>query len=158
MKKSPILGTKQNGWTFNMRIGAYGDEFLLRAAVTKCCFGAQTPQEALYPSVAVDGNGTFLNAANNTRYLLHFDKGEIPPVKGFWSITNYDTNGFFVDNPINRYNIGDRTVGLKNNTDGSLDIYIDSKNPGLKKSRIGFLPLTDHLLCSCVCIFQMSQY
>jgi hypothetical protein len=30
----------------------------------------------------------------------------------------------FVDNPINRYNIGKYTEGLKNNTDGSLDIYI----------------------------------
>jgi hypothetical protein len=45
----------------------------------------------------------------------------------------YDKDGFFVDNPINRYNIGDRTLGLKNNTDGSLDISISSKNPGHAK-------------------------
>jgi hypothetical protein len=46
----------------------------------------------------------------------------------------HDKDGFFVDNPINRYNIGDRTSGLKNNTDGSLDIYISSKNPRSAKS------------------------
>ena len=32
-------------------------------------------------------------------------------------------------NPINRYSIGDRTQGLKYNTDGSLDIYIQHDNP-----------------------------
>ena len=32
--------------------------------------------------------------------------------------------------PINRYNIGMYTEGLKNNTDGSLGIYIQNANPG----------------------------
>lgn len=50
--------------------------------------------------------------------------------RGFWPLTMYDKDGFFVDNLINRYNIGDRTPGLKNNTDGSLDIYVSPNNPG----------------------------
>jgi hypothetical protein len=54
----------------------------------------------------------------------------------------YDKDGFFVDNPINRYNIGDRTSGLKNNTDGSLDIYISSKSPGSAKGS-NWLPAPD---------------
>jgi hypothetical protein len=37
----------------------------------------------------------------------------------------------FVPNPINRYAIGvPTTAGLKNNPDGSPDIYLSSKNPG----------------------------
>ena len=32
--------------------------------------------------------------------------------------------------PINRYNIGMYTEGLKNNTDGSLGIHIQNANPG----------------------------
>ena len=39
----------------------------------------------------------------------------------------------FVDNPINRYNIGKYTQGFKNNTDGSLDIYIQHATPGKDK-------------------------
>jgi hypothetical protein len=136
------LGTTLNGWTFNLKTGLYGEDYLLRATVTKGGFGANAPQEALYPSATVDGNGKPLNASNNTNYVIHFDKGKIPPVKGFWSITMYDSEGFFVDNPINRYNIGDRTVGLKDNTDGSLDIYISSKNPGPEKES-NWLPAPD---------------
>ena len=109
---------------------------------TKAGFGALSPAEALYPGTVVDGNGTQLNAANNSAYVIHFDKGQSPPAKAFWSITMYDKDGFFIDNPINRYNIGDRTVGLKNNTDGSFDIYIDSKNPGPEKES-NWLPAPD---------------
>ena len=45
----------------------------------------------------------------------------------------------FVDNPINRYSIGTYTEGLKNNTDGSLDIYIQHASPG-KDRESNWLP------------------
>ena len=41
----------------------------------------------------------------------------------------YNNASYLVDNPINRYSIGDRTSGLKSNSDGSLDIYIQHDNP-----------------------------
>ena len=56
-----------------------------------------------------------------------------PPVDAFWSISMYNEKGLFVDNPINRYSIGTYTEGIKNNTDGSLDIYIQSASPGADK-------------------------
>ena len=56
-------------------------------------------------------------------YRIHFAKDGMPPVKAFWSITMYGLDGFFVENPINRFAIGDRDA-LKFNADGSLDIYI----------------------------------
>lgn len=141
-EKLSKVGTIVNGWSFNLKTGVYGEDYLLRAAATKGGFGANSPQEALYPINFVDANGTRLNAANNTKYVIHFDKGQVPPVKGFWSITMYDAQGFFVDNAINRYNIGDRTVGLKNNTDGSLDVYIQHENPG-KEKESNWLPAPD---------------
>jgi hypothetical protein len=32
----------------------------------------------------------------------------VPPVKGFWSLTMYDANYFFVANPLNRFNLSQR--------------------------------------------------
>jgi hypothetical protein len=38
---------------------------------------------------------------------VEFNPGQIPPVNAFWSITMYSSKSEqFVDNPINRYNIG----------------------------------------------------
>ena len=42
------------------------------------------------------------------KYVIHFKKGDLPPVSGFWSLTMYDENFFFVDNPLNRYSISPR--------------------------------------------------
>jgi hypothetical protein len=42
-------------------------------------------------------------------YRLRFAKGQLPPVKGFWSVTMYDEAMFFVANPINRYSMSLRT-------------------------------------------------
>ena len=50
-----------------------------------------------------DAHGRTYDGVND--YVMHFPKGELPPVDGFWSITMYDPNFFFVANPINRYSI-----------------------------------------------------
>jgi len=76
------------------------------------------------------------------RYMMHFDKGQQPPVKAFWSISMYHiTDGSFVANPINRYSIGDRTPGLVTNPDGSLDIFIQHNPPRTQSRRQTGYPL-----------------
>jgi len=44
----------------------------------------------------------------------------------------YDSNYFFVANPINRYSISARQ-NLKSNKDGSVDLYIQKVSPGADK-------------------------
>jgi hypothetical protein len=54
----------------------------------------------------------------------------------------YNSNKYFVDNPINRFSIGDNvdhTKGRKYNSDGSLDIYIQHDSPG-KDKEANWLP------------------
>jgi hypothetical protein len=125
------FGTNVNGWFVNAQPGIYGTDYLFRAAVTQYGLGANIAQEALYPLTFTDIEGTPLNGTNN--YTIHFNPGQTPPVDGFWSISMYNNKSLFVDNPINRYAIGQYTEGLKNNTDGSLDIYIQNANPGTDK-------------------------
>ena len=57
------------------------------------------------------------------------------------SITLYDPTYNFTPNPINRYAIGDRTTGLKTDSDGGLTIYIQSTSPGEDKES-NWLPST----------------
>jgi len=63
------------------------------------------------------------------KYKLKFAAGNLPPVDAFWSLTIYDSNFFLVENPINRYAIGDRTAGLQYGADGSLEILIQHDAP-----------------------------
>jgi hypothetical protein len=101
---------------------------------------ALTSHKKLYPATFTDIEGRPLNGTND--YVIHFNPGQTPPVDGFWSISMYNDKSLFVDNPINRYTISKYTEGLKNNTDGSLDIYIQNTSPGADKES-NWLPAPD---------------
>jgi hypothetical protein len=130
-EKLANIGTVVNGWSVNTQTGIYGNDYLTRAAITKLGFGANIPQEALYPTTLTDSQGKPYNGAN--KYAIHFDQGQTPPVGGFWSITMYNAEKYFYDNPLNRYSIGKYTDGLKTNEDGSLDIFIQNQSLGADK-------------------------
>jgi hypothetical protein len=125
------IGTVVNGWLANSQFGNFGTDYLFPAATTQFGLGANIGQEAFYPATFTDSQGKPLSG--NSSYVIHFDPGQTPPVDGFWSISMYNDKNLFVDNPINRYSIGEFTEGIKNNTDGSLDIFIQNKNPGPDK-------------------------
>jgi hypothetical protein len=123
-----LSGSSTNGWRIPpMSVGNYGTAYPLRAAIALIAFGANLPDDAVYPTTYVDGAGSALNGAN--RYTLHFDPGQTPPVNAFWSVTMYDSQSYFVPNVINRYAISS-WMPLKRNHDGSIDIYIQRQSPG----------------------------
>jgi hypothetical protein len=120
-------GEGGKGWVYTTRSGVYGVDYLYRAAIALCCLGENLPQDAVYPSLSTDSEGRPLDG--NRTYLLHFDKGKFPPVDAFWSVTAYDTEGYFIPNALNRLALGDRDK-LVTNADGSLDLYIQANTPG----------------------------
>ena len=123
-------GIDVNGWKVMTKTGIYGTNYLQRAFVTAIGLGANRPQDAVYPTSMVDGDGMPYDGANN--YVMHFPKGQSPPAKGFWSLTMYDGNYFFVENALNRYTLSPRNT-LKYNEDGSLDLFIQKESPGKDK-------------------------
>jgi hypothetical protein len=121
------LGELVNGWrVITKKIGTYGTDYLQRAAVTEYGLGANLPADAVYPGASVDAAGRPLEG--DRPYVLHFDKGALPPVNAFWSLTMYDKDGYFVDNPLKRYAARDSL--LHKNSDGSVDIYLQADSPG----------------------------
>jgi hypothetical protein len=101
-----------------------------RAYITAIGLGANRPQDAVYPTS--EGPSLMSSYTGEKNYVMHLNKGELPPVNGFWSLTMYDGNYFFVANPINRQSISARQ-NLKLNADGSVDLYIQNKSPGADK-------------------------
>lgn len=135
--KVPTLARVVNGWSMNTdTMGVYGNYYLKRAIVTQLGLGANLPEDAIYPLNIGDVEGKPLDGAN--KYVLHFDKGEMPPVNAFWSITLYDPEGFQVGNALNRFAFSS-WMPFKTNADGSLDIYFQHENPG-KDLEANWLP------------------
>ncbi len=119
-----------NGWQYSTHLGDYGTNYLLRAYVTAIGLGANLSKDAIYPqSEGPEAGQTYDGSA---KYVMRFEKDKLPPVKGFWSLTMYDGDYFFVDNPLNRYTLSQRN-DLKPNPDGSVDLYIQADNPGPDK-------------------------
>ncbi len=132
MKESLVAGDAklENGWTFTIKTGVYGTNYLQRALISWFGLGANRPEDAVYPTSEGPELIQKYNGAN--KYVLHFDKGQMPPVNGFWSVTMYNAKYFFVDNPLNRYNVSQRNK-FAQNADGSTDIYIQADSPGKNK-------------------------
>ena len=130
-EKVPTLARVNNGWQMNTEtMGVYGNYYLKRAIVAMVGLGANQPEDAIYPLAVGDADGKPMTG--DQKYVLRFEKNELPPAGAFWSVTMYDAEGFQVANPINRFAIGDRDA-LKYNADGSLDLYIQSTSPGADK-------------------------
>ena len=121
---------RENGWLFTTKTGLYGTDYIQRAFITAFGLGANRPQDAVYP---MSQRASLLEPYEGSRnYVLRFPKGQLPPAKGFWSLTMYDEAMFFAANPLNRYSMSLRT-NPKFDPDGSLPIYIQNESPGADK-------------------------
>jgi hypothetical protein len=118
---------KVNGWVIRRGLGEYGTDYARRAQTALVSLGANLDADSVAPRATVDEQGRPLNGHH--RYRMHFAPGELPPVRGFWSLTVYNDKQFFVDNPIDRYAIGDRD-DIAPGPDGSVDILIQHDEPG----------------------------
>ena len=127
-----------NGWLyFTSGVGNWGTDYPLRAMGNMLGPGWNRPQDAVYPLSQKDANGDDYNGSDH-KYVMHFDKGQFPPVKAFWSITLYDPDFFFAPNSINRYELSQRNKFITN-PDGSVDMYLQAESPG-KAKEANWLP------------------
>jgi hypothetical protein len=136
-------GTVANGWLIPGAAGSYGTNYAGRAAVSAFGWGANLPQDAVYP-YAPGGNSPALVGTNV--YKVHFAKGQTPPAQGFWSITMYDNEFYFYPNSLNK-----QTVSLRDhpkfNADGSLDLYFSHVQPkGVPQANWLPAPAADFIL------------
>jgi hypothetical protein len=113
-----------NGWTwFGDGVGNYGPDYALRAYAASAQPGIGTKDDEVRAVVTQDSDGHPLNGAN--RYVIHFAPNQLPPVRGFWSITAYTKDGALGESAPARLSVGDRT-GARRNRDGSLDVTVSS--------------------------------
>jgi hypothetical protein len=119
----------RNGWSVDRELGRWGVDYGKRAVSAWRGLGVNAPEDAIFLSARFDGGGRKLDGGN--RYVLHFDRANLPPADGFWSIGVYDDAHHFVANRLNRHQL--QSDDFKSNADGSLDIHIQSADPGRER-------------------------
>jgi hypothetical protein len=131
-------GKVTSGDVFGTRKYLNGN-YLYRMTAAALGIYGNSKEEAMYPVFRIDAEGKPLTGAN--RYILHFAKGELPPVHAFWSATMYELpQSLLVNNPIQRYLINSPMIPeLKADGDGGITLYIQNETPG-KELESNWLP------------------
>ncbi len=120
-----------DGWSYQEKgVGDFGTNDRLRASTALGGLAALGEEEAMYFHANFAPDGSRLTGAQ--KFLWRVPPGGVP-AEAFWSLTMYqaepDGRYFLVENPINRFAIGDRTPGLARDDDGSIPILIQRERP-----------------------------
>lgn len=141
---APLLQFRNYGlplahnWTTQSNGASFGTDYFTRTAVAKSNIFVNKPIETKYFYQDLDDTGIRLNGGK--RYTVTFAKDQLPPVKGFWSLTLYNQHHFFSPNEIKRYSVGTKNKDLKTSADGSLTIYVQADAPADPVQRANWLP------------------
>ena len=125
---------KINGWSFPpATMGRAGIQNDFNTLAIQCMGGiiSNDPEEAVYINTHTDSKGEKLLGSN--KYQIRFEKGQLPDVKYFWSLTMYDLTNNLVKNTIDRWAIGSLSGGYQKAKDGSLTLYLQKESPGKDK-------------------------
>jgi len=123
LSSADIFGTRKH----------LGNNYSYRMAAAIFGIWGVSAQEAVYPSYYVDSENEPLTGAN--KYIIYFEKGNLPPVDAFWSLTMYERPAsLLVKNPLNRYLLNSPMMDdFVFDEDGGLTLYFQRESPGKEK-------------------------
>lgn len=117
------------GWKAAVEVqDNFEGDWLTRARVARAYIGILGSHEVLYLLAFRDSQGKILDGQN--QYQLRFAAGGLPQVESFWSLTMYRKADYLLyDHPEQRFAVGDRTEGLKYDSDGGLTLLLGHQRP-----------------------------
>ncbi len=122
---------------------ALKNNYLYRFVGAKLGMYGNSGAEAIYFGYFADADGKPLDASKAS-YDLTSPKGQLPPVKAFWSLTMYDgKTQLLVANPLKRYLLNSTMLkAFKWDKDGGLTLHIQRESPGAAQQS-NWLPTPD---------------
>jgi len=134
-------GVQRNGWDFSSDLGYKDTDWLERARYGLIAVLAPVPSRSHTGVLCLrDSEGRELSGEH--RYTITFDLDNLPPVTEFWEMPLYDREGYFYDNPIDRYSLNSYMLkrGKLHTEGGKLVIYVQHDEPTDTKQRQNWLP------------------
>jgi hypothetical protein len=130
-----------HNWTHVVNGAQFGTDYFTRTAVAKSNIFVNKATETTYFYQDLDADGARLNGAND--YTVTFGKGQLPPARGFWSLTLYNEHHFFYPNEQHRFSLGTKNKTLRRNNDGSLTLHISTGAPQDSTDVPNWMPAPD---------------
>ena len=129
-----------NNWYRSVNNAEWGVDYYDRTGTARSNMLENRPNETQYFFTDLDINGGQLNSEKS--YEVTFPAGQLPPVKGFWSLSLYNQDHLFSPNRIDRFSVGTKNTDLVKNKDGSLTIHV-SREPPRGKPEANWLPASE---------------
>jgi hypothetical protein len=130
-----------NGWLLSTDLGYRDSDWEIRAGAGLFAVLGPIPMRS---HTAAWGNTDSMGRplTGDHRYTITFDLKNLPPVSEFWELPLYDLQGYFYDNPLNRYSFTsyDLKRGRLRTADGKLVIYVQHDEPSDPQQRENWLP------------------
>jgi len=135
------FGTSRNGWDLPNDLGYKDSDWRQRALWGLIALLGPIPSRSHTGAFGTkDSEGRPLSGEH--RYTITFDLDNMPPVTEFWEMPLYDLEGYFYDNPIDRYTLNSYMLehGKLHTEGGKLVIYVQNEEPTDPKQRQNWLP------------------
>ncbi len=119
-----------NGWKLQTSLFYDSNDYLLRAGTADYAWGSPVPYQSHTIGFAMnDAQGHSLDATQP--YTLTFKVDDLPPVTEFWELPVYDDDGYFIDNPLNRYSAtsGQLEANAYSVENGTVTFYLQNQPP-----------------------------
>lgn len=109
------------------------NNYVYRMAAAVLGIWGHVEAEAIYPTFYIDSDGEKLTGSN--KYTLRFEKGQLPPVNSFWSLTMYELpETLLTENPLDRYLLNSPMLdSFVRGADGGITFYLQHDSPGKDK-------------------------
>jgi len=137
------FGSKINGWSYELKAPPFTDDYLLRAAVSQRYFFSPPSSESMQIVLDTDSEGRQLTGSY--RYVLHFEKEDLPPARSMWTLRAHDMKNSNLESPAHTISfLNSKSTQLKYNMDGSLDLLVQEESPE-KIFRSNWLPIASNV-------------
>lgn len=130
-----------NGWRLQSALFHNDLDYVAKAGADDVAWGTPVPyQSHTIAYIFRDSAGQMLDG--NKRYTITFDLANMPPVTEFWELPVYDSAGYFIPNPINRYSVTSYQVaaGAFAQKDGKVTFYLQADRPSDPEQARNWLP------------------